>query len=195
MTIKLLRRGGVLAALLLAGLAAQAALKEGALAPPFSTQAARAGQALPYSLQEQLARGPVVVYFYPSAFTGGCNLQARGFADRLEQFAAAGASVVGVSLDSLARLKDFSADADTCAGKLTVASDADGRIARAYELAVREAQPGRKDTRGAEIDHGYAERTTFVVGRDGRIAAAIGGVTPVENVELALAAVRKLAAR
>ena len=111
-----------------------------------------------------------------------------------EAFTAAGATVVGVSLDSIERLRTFSADPEYCAGKVAVASDADGRIAKAYDLAVRAAQPGRKDTRGAELDHGFAERTTFVVRPDGKIAATIGGVTPVENVEQALATVRRLAA-
>jgi len=170
-----------------------AALKEGDAAPAFTARASLAGQAFDYSLKDSLKKGPVVVYFYPSAFTNGCNLQARAFAVRHEQFAAAGASIVGVSLDNIARLNDFSADPQYCAGKIAVASDADGRIARAYDLAVREASAGRKDTRGADIDHGSVERTTFIVTPDGKVAATVGGLTPVENVERALQAVQKLA--
>jgi peroxiredoxin len=179
---------------LLGSLSAHAALKEGDAAPAFSAQAALAGKTLDYKLAEALKQGPVVVYFYPSAYTNGCNIQARTFAVNQEAFTAAGATVVGVSLDSIERLRTFSADPEYCAGKVAVASDADGRIAKAYDLAVRAAQPGRKDTRGAELDHGFAERTTFVVRPDGKIAATIGGVTPVENVEQALATVRRLAA-
>jgi peroxiredoxin len=171
-----------------------AALKEGDAAPAFTAPASQAGKAFDFSLKENLKNGPVVVYFYPSAFTGGCNLQAHTFAVNQEKFAAAGATIVGVSLDSIARLNDFSADPEYCAGKIAVASDSDGRIAKAYDLAVRAAVAGRKDTRGADIDHGSAERTTFVVTRDGKVAATVGGLTPVANVERALEAVQKLAA-
>lgn len=173
---------------------AQAALKEGDVAPDFTTQAALAGKTFSFSLKETLKKGPVVVYFYPSAYTHGCNIQAHTFAEKHDQFVAAGATIVGVSLDSLARLKEFSADPDFCAGKLVVASDADGRIAKAYALKVGEAVAGAKDTRGVEIDHGFAERTTFVVKPDGKIAATIGGLSPAANVDQALLKVRQLGA-
>lgn len=185
---------------LLAGLSASAfalpaaaALQEGQTAPDFKAQASLAGKAYAYSLQEALRKGPVVVYFYPSAFTGGCNLQAHTFAENIEKFAAAGASVVGVSLDSIERLNDFSADPQYCAGKLAVASDADGKIARSFDLSVTDAPAGRKDTRGRDIDHGRTERTTFIVTPDGKIAATVGGIAPDVNVQKALEAVQKLA--
>jgi len=170
-----------------------AALKEGEAAPAFQLQASLAGKAFSYSLKDALKSGPVVVYFYPSAYTNGCNLQAHTFAVNYEKFRETGASVVGVSLDSIARLNDFSADPDYCAGKLPVASDADGRVARAFELAVRDAATGRTDTRGKEIDHGFAERTTFVVTPDGKIAATIGGLAPAQNVDKALEVVQAIA--
>ncbi|HEX6707634.1 MAG TPA: peroxiredoxin [Albitalea sp.] len=173
---------------------AGAALKEGDNAPAFSAPASLAGKTFSYSLQDALKKGPVVVYFYPAAFTGGCSVQAHLFAVQHDKFTAAGASIVGVSLDSIERLNEFSADPESCAGKIAVASDAGGRIARRFDLVVREAVAGRKDTRGAEIDHGYAERTTFVVTPDGRVAATVGGLGPVENVQRALEAVQKLAA-
>jgi peroxiredoxin Q/BCP len=176
-------------------LPASAALKAGDAAPAFATQASLAGKAFNFSLGDALRKGPVVVYFYPSAYTGGCNVQAHAFAVNQEKFAALGASIVGVSLDNIARLNDFSADPDYCAGKIAVASDADGRIARSYDLAVRDAVAGRRDTRGNDIDHGFAERTTFIVTPDGRIAAVVGGLAPGANVEQALAAVQKLASR
>lgn len=171
-----------------------AALKEGDAAPAFSAQASLAGKSFTYSLKDSLAKGPVVVYFYPSAFTAGCNIQAHAFSVNYDKFAAAGATVVGVSLDSIARLNEFSADADYCAGKLAVASDADGRIARAFDLKVAAAKQGAKDTRGLEIDHGFAERTTFIVKRDGTVAAVVGGVSPEANVERALELVQRLSA-
>jgi peroxiredoxin len=186
----------LVAAVLAASIAlpAAAALKEGDSAPAFTAQASQAGKAFGYSLKDALKKGPVVVYFYPSAYTGGCNVQAHAFAVNQEKFAAAGASIVGVSLDSIARLNDFSADPQYCAGKIAVASDADGRIAKSYDLAVKEAAPGRKDTRGIDIDHGFAERTTFIVTPDGKVAAVVGGLAPGANVEQALQAVQKLAA-
>src|SRR6201987_1975289 len=143
-----------------------AALKAGDAAPDFSTQASMAGKAFPFSLADALKKGPVVVYFYPSAFTGGCNIQAPTFAVNHDKFVAAGATVVGVSLDSIARLNDFSADPNYCAGKFPVVADADGQIARSYDLQVKEIAAGKKDTRGIESDHATTERTTFVVTPD-----------------------------
>ncbi|MTW01546.1 redoxin domain-containing protein [Duganella ginsengisoli] len=176
----------------IASLPAYAALKEGDAAPSFTAQASKAGKAFEFSLKDALKKGPVVVYFYPSAYTGGCNVQAHTFAVNHDKFTAAGATVVGVSLDSIARLNDFSADPNYCAGKFPVAADADGRIARSYDLAIREAAPGKKDTRGIDIDHATTERTTFIVTPDGRIAAAVGGLTPAANVEKALETVQQL---
>ena len=188
---KLMLAAATLAAL--GALPAHAALKAGDNAPGFTTQASQAGKAFEFSLKDALKKGPVVVYFYPSAFTGGCNVQAHTFAVNHEKFAAAGATVVGVSLDSIARLNDFSADPNYCAGKFPVAADADGRIARSYDLAIREAAPGKKDTRGLDIEHATTERTTFIVTPDGRIAATVGGLTPAANVEKALETVQQLA--
>ncbi|MES3022217.1 MAG: redoxin domain-containing protein [Pseudomonadota bacterium] len=175
-------------------LPASAALKVGDSAPPFSARAALAGKAFDFSLKQSLRKGPVVVYFFPAAFTNGCNIQAHGFAQRQAQFAAAGATVVGVSLDTIGRLAEFSADPAYCGGKVVVASDVDGAIAAAYALNVRQAVAGKTDTRGAAIEHGLAERATFVVGRDGRIAGVIAGVDPEANVGQALALAQTLAA-
>jgi peroxiredoxin Q/BCP len=171
---------------------AQAALKSGDAAPDFDAQASLAGKASGYSLKEALKKGPVVVYFYPSAYTSGCNVQAHAFAVNNEKFAAAGASIIGVSLDSITRLNDFSKDPEYCNSKFPVASDADGRIAKSYDLAVKEGRAGLKDTRGVDIDHGFAERTTFVVSPDGKVAATIGGMSPQDNVAKALEAVQSL---
>jgi len=190
-------QGALLASLLsgAASLPAVAALKEGQAAPAFQAEASLAGKTFPFSLAEALKKGPVVVYFYPSAFTGGCNIQAHTFAENYDQFAAAGASIIGVSLDNITRLNDFSADPNTCAGKIPVASDIDGKIAKSYELTVKEAAAGRKDSRGVEIDHGFAERTTFIVTPDGKVAATLGGLAPADNVAKALEVVQKLSAR
>ena len=172
-------------------LSALAALEAGDTAPNFEAKASLAGKAFDFSLRDALDEGLVVVYFYPSAFTGGCNIQAHEFAVNMDKFAAAGASVIGVSLDSIERLNDFSADPEYCADKLAVASDPTGAIAESYNLSVRDGREGMKDTRGVELDHGFAERVTFIVTPDGEIAETIGGVSPMENVQKSLEAVRR----
>ncbi|HEX4025420.1 MAG TPA: peroxiredoxin [Steroidobacteraceae bacterium] len=176
-------------------LPAIAALKAGDAAPVFTAKASLGGKAFNYSLKRALTKGPVVVYFFPSAYTGGCNIEAHTFAVNVGKFAAAGASIIGVSLDSIGRLNDFSKDPNYCAGKFPTASDPDGKIAKSFDLAVHDALPGMKDTRGIEINHGFAERTTFIVNPDGTIAATVGGVAPADNVEKALAAVQSLNAK
>jgi peroxiredoxin len=174
-------------------LSAAAALEEGDMAPDFSAPASLDGKVFDFSLKEARAKGPVVVYFYPSAFTGGCSLQAHTFAENYEKFAAAGASIIGVSMDSIERLNDFSSDPEYCAGKIAVASDADGGIARSYELKIHDAPEGMKDSRGAAINHDFIERTTFIVTSDGEVAATVGNVSPFDNVTKSLEIVQQLA--
>ena len=188
----------ILAGLVLSGALAQpafAALKQGDKAPDFTAPASLAGKEFNFALKDALKKGPVVVYFYPAAFTGGCNLQAHAFSENSDKFAAAGASIIGVSLDKIATLNQFSADPQYCAGKIPVASDADGKIAKSYDLQVREAKPGAKNTRGDEIDHGFAERTTFVVTPNGTVAATISNLSPADNVAKALEAVQQVKGR
>ena len=173
-------------------LSAQAALEAGDSAPAFDAPASLDGKAFDFSLASALEKGTVVVYFYPSAYTSGCNIQAHEFSTHMDAFKAAGASVIGVSLDSIDRHNDFSADPDYCAGNLAVASDPTGAIAKSYDLSVRDAVEGAADTRGVEIGHGFAERVTFIVTPDGKIAETIGGVSPMENVKMTLEAVQRL---
>jgi peroxiredoxin len=185
---------------LFAALPSFASLKQGDTAPDFKAQASLAGKEFTYSLRDALKKGAVVVYFYPAAFTGGCNLQAHTFAENHDKFVAAGASVIGVSLDSIARLNDFSADPKYCAGKLPVASDEKGEIAKSFGVEVIDSYQGQavakmKDSRGNEVGHSMAERTTFIVGRDGKIVATIGGVEGDANAEQALAVVQRMAAK
>ncbi len=177
-----------------AAVPALAALKAGEPAPEFSAQASLAGKAFDFVLADALKKGPVVVYFYPSAFTEGCNVEAHTFSVHKGDFDSAGATIIGVSLDSITRLNAFSADPKYCAGKIAVASDADGKIVRAYQLKVESAAEPFKDTRGIVVDHAFAERTTFIVTQDRKIYATIGGVTPTDNVAAALKAVRRLSA-
>src|SRR6476661_6370096 len=169
---------------------ASAALKQGDKAPDFSAKASLAGKEFDFSLKSALAKGPVVVYFYPSAFTGGCNIEAHTFAENKEKFDALHASIIGVSADSIARLNAFSADPQYCAGKIAVASDADGAIAKSFGLNRNAARAGMKDTRGEDVDHELTERTTFIVTPDYKIAAmfstADDKISPAEHVAKSL---------
>ena len=174
-----------------------AALKQGDKAPDFSARASLAGKEFAFSLKDALKKGPVVVYFYPSAFTGGCNIEAHTFAENKEKFDALGASIIGVSADNIARLNAFSADPQYCAGKIAVASDADRTIAKSYNLTKMDLKPGIKDTRGETIDHDFTERTTFVITPDFKVAATLSTaddkISPAEHVAKSLAVVQQLA--
>lgn len=183
----------------LMGLPVSAALKVGETAPDFSARASLAGKEFSFSLGKALKKGPVVVYFYPSAFTKGCDLEAHTFAEDAEKFEAARATIIGVSADSIARLNAFSADPNYCAGKFPVASDADHKIAKSYNLTATSFKPGMKDVRGVEIDHDFIERVTFVIGKDHKVIATFSSkedkLSPDQHVEKALAIVQKLASR
>ena len=180
----------------LAGLTAQAALKPGDAAPDFSARASLAGKEFNFSLAEALKKGPAVVYFYPSAYTKGCDLEAHTFAVEKDKFDAAGATIIGVSADSIARLNQFSADPDYCAGKFPVSSDTDRKIANSYNLSVAAAKAGMKDVRGVDIDHDFIERVTYVIGKDHKIIATLSSVddkiSPDQHVAKALEMVQKL---
>ncbi len=176
---------------------ALAALKTGEKAPDFTAKASLAGKETTFSLKDALKKGPVVVYFYPSAFTQGCNIEAHTFSENKEKFDAAHASIIGVSQDSIARLNMFSADPEYCAGKIMVASDPDGAIAKSYGLTKSDPRAGMKDVKGMEIDHAFTERTTFIVKPDGSISSVFSSnddkVSPAQHVEKSLAAVQALA--
>jgi peroxiredoxin Q/BCP len=176
-----------------------AALKPADQAPDFSARASLAGKEFGFSLQDALKKGPVVVYFYPSAYTQGCDIEAHTFAQEKEKFDSAGATIIGVSADSITRLNQFSADPDYCAGKFPVASDPDHKISNSYNLTAAAARAGMKDVRGVEIDHDFVERTTFVIGKDHKIVATLSSaddkITPAQHVQKALEIVQKLASR
>ena len=176
-----------------------AALKPPDQAPDFSARASLAGKEFGFSLQDALKKGPVVVYFYPSAYTQGCDVEAHTFAQDKDKFDSAGATIIGVSADSIARLNQFSADPDYCAGKFPVASDPDHKISTSYNLTAAAARAGMKDVRGVEIDHDFVERTTFVIGKDHKIVATLSSaedkITPAQHVQKALEIVQKLASK
>jgi len=176
----------------LSGFAQTKMLAKGDVAPVFSAQASQAGKEFNFSMKNALAKGPVVVYFYPSAYTGGCDAEAHAFAEMKEKFTAAGATIIGVSGDDINRLNTFSADPDYCAGKFAVASDADGKIAASYGLTMGAVRAGMKDVRGIEINHGFIPRTTYVIGKNGKVVEVFSSISPTEHVEKSLAIVKTL---
>ena len=171
-------------------------LSKGSTAPMFTAKASQSGNEFDFSLKEALAKGPVVVYFYPSAYTGGCDLEAHTFAQLMDTFTAAGATIIGVSADDIERLKSFSSSPEYCAGKFPVASDPEGKIAASYGLNLKPAQAGAKDVRGVEITHGFIPRTTFVIDKNQKIVAVFSSetdhISPDEHVKKSLEIVTKL---
>ncbi|HEY9363244.1 MAG TPA: redoxin domain-containing protein, partial [Chitinophagaceae bacterium] len=107
----------------LSGFVQSQPLSKGSIAPTFSSEATRAGKEFHFSMKDAVAKGPVVVYFFPSAYTGGCDLEAHTFATLIDKFKEAGTTVIGISADDIQRLNSFSADPDFCAGTFPIASD------------------------------------------------------------------------
>lgn len=178
------------------GFAQSPALAKGYAAPLFTADASLAGKEVNFSLKDALARGPVVVYFYPAAYTGGCDLEAHTFAEFKDKFTAAGATIIGVSADNIQRLNVFSSDPDYCAGKFPVASDPGGKIAATYGLKLIPPKAGVKDIKGRQVTHGFIPRTTFVINKKGTIVAIFSSktdkISPDEHVKESLAIVKKL---
>ena len=172
-------RSTLCAALWLYAAHTHAALQVGDAAPAFTTPAAVAGQAFEFDLRATLKKGPVVLYFFPKAFTQGCTMEAHAFAEATPQFAALGATVVGMSHDDIDTLKRFSTDA--CRDRFAVASDPAARTIRAYDAAAA-ANPAR------------ADRISYVIGQDGTIQFVHSGSDPDAHVAQTLTAVQKLRA-
>jgi peroxiredoxin len=150
-----------------------AALKPGVQAPDFTTQATLAGKPFTFALAEALKAGPVVLYFYPAAFTHGCTIEAHEFAEATEKFKALGATVIGVSHDSIDTLNKFSVT--ECRNKFAVASDADQKISKAYDATL--------------LMTSYSNRTSYVIAPTGKILYAYTALSPDKHVENTMAAV------
>jgi thioredoxin-dependent peroxiredoxin len=163
------------AALILTATGAQAALQPGAKAPPFRTTAAMGGKTFAFELAAQLKKGPVVLYFYPAAFTPGCTIEARQFAEAVDDFNAQGATVIGVSRDSIDKLQRFSVT--ECRSKFAVASDSDGKITKAYDAVLK-------------IKPEYADRTSYVISPQGVVLYEYTALSPDKHVSNTLAAVK-----
>jgi peroxiredoxin len=178
------------------GFAQSKMLAKGDAAPVFTAPASLAGNEFDFSLKKALEKGAVVVYFYPSAYTGGCDAEAHAFAELKDKFTAARATIIGVSADDIQRLNSFSSDPNYCAGKFPVASDAGGKIAATYGLGFSPPKLGIKDVRGQDLTHGFIPRTTFVINKEGKIVAILSSetdhISPTDHVEKALAIVKGL---
>jgi peroxiredoxin len=154
-----------------------AALPDGHAAPDFTAQASLAGKSFTFSLADALKKGPVVLYFYPAAFTPGCTVEAHDFAEATDKFKALGATVIGVSHDSIDTLNKFSVS--ECRNKFAVAADTDQSIMKSYD-AVLTAKPE------------YANRTSYVIARNGTIVYSYTAMKPDQHVANTMAAVQKL---
>jgi thioredoxin-dependent peroxiredoxin len=152
-----------------------AALDVGESAPEFSTVAARAGKPFQFSLSAALAKGPVVLYFFPAAFSAGCSLEAHSFAEAIADFESLGATVVGVSRDDIEVLSRFSTQA--CNGKFAVASDETLAIAKSFD-AVMQSRPD------------YANRVSYVIAPSGKVVYSYLSLDPNRHVSNTLAALR-----
>jgi thioredoxin-dependent peroxiredoxin len=156
---------------------ALASLNVGDNAPPFTLPASMGGQVFDFDLASALKKGPVVLYFYPAAFTKGCTIEAHDFADAIDQYKALGATVIGVSHDTIDVLNKFSVS--ECRSKFPVAADADLKVAAAYD-AILKAAPK------------YADRTSYVIAKDGKIAYVYSSLNPDKHVENTLLALKQL---
>ncbi|QGZ61750.1 peroxiredoxin [Paraburkholderia acidisoli] len=159
---------------------AQATLKPGDPAPDFTTQASLGGKTYTYSLASQLKKGPVVVYFYPAAFTKGCTIEAHEFADAVDEYKKYGATVIGVSHDNIDTLTKFSVS--ECRSKFPVAADADSKIIQSYDAAM-------------PMHASMANRVSYVIAPDGKILYEYTSLSPDQHVENTLRAVKEWAAQ
>jgi len=152
-----------------------AALNPGDAAPDFTTQASLAGVPFKFSLADALKSGPVVLYFYPAAFSHGCTIEAHEFAEATDKFKAMGATVIGVSHDPIDTLNKFSVS--DCRNKFAVASDADQKITKEYDATL--------------FFTSYSNRTSYVISPAGKIIYAYSALSPDKHVENTMAAVAK----
>ena len=155
---------------------AQAALDIGEKAPDFAVPAALAGQRYQFSLAASLAQGPVVLYFFPAAFSVGCSAEAHEFAESIDKYKALGATVIGVSTDDIETQVKFSTQ--SCAGKFPVASDAAKTVIKSYDAAMM-------------ILPAYANRISYVIAPDGSIVYSYQSLNPSKHVTNTLAALQE----
>jgi len=167
---------GALAMIFASSVGAYASLSPGAVAPDFTTQATLGDSVFSFSLKDALKKGPVVLYFYPAAFTKGCTAEAHEFAEATPQFAALGATVIGISQDKIDVLEKFATS--ECRKKFAVASDGDGAISKAYDAVLL-----------MSAIH-YSARTSYAISPDGKIIGVWSAMDPDAHVGHMLEAVK-----
>ncbi|MDB5026973.1 MAG: redoxin family protein [Candidatus Eremiobacteraeota bacterium] len=173
--------GALIALAATAGVGARVAtahLEHGAVAPPFALQAAEGGNVATIELKSALAKGPVVLYFFPKSFTTGCTVEAHLFSEHIADYKKLGAQVIGVSGDDIATQKRFSTE--ECRSAFLVASDPGLKVAKEYDAALAP---------------GYANRTSYVIASDGTVAYSYTSLDPSKHVANTLDALRALAAK
>jgi peroxiredoxin Q/BCP len=153
---------------------AWAALQVGASAPDFTAPASLAGKDYSFVLADALKQGPVVVYFYPKAFTKGCTVEAHLFAEAMDQYKALGATVIGVSGDEIDTLHKFSQS--ECGGKFPVAADTDSKIMTAYDAKLPLVN--------------YASRISYVITPDSKVIYSYSAMDPSQHVANTLKAIK-----
>src|ERR1700729_1468847 len=165
--------------IVLAGLAAapaHAALAVGAKAPDFDVKAAEAGKEFDFSLADALKKGPVVLYFFPAAFTTGCTIEAHEFAEATDGFKALGATVIGVTSGNAARVTEFSSV--ECRNKFAVAADPAQKVIKAYHAVLKQKPE-------------YSDRTSYVIAPDHTILMTYTDLNPDKHVDMAMDAAKK----
>lgn len=155
-----------------------AQLEQGATAPQFAADGFLAGQPFSFDLKDALKNGPVVLYFFPAAFTPGCNLEASLFADAADDFEAAGATLIGATAGNTDQLSEFSEK--HCANKFPVVSASDDVIA-AYDVALEQRE-------------GWTDRTSYVIAPDGSITLSYSDLQPTDHIQKTLDAVKAMSA-
>lgn len=155
---------------------ALASLQVGAAAPDFKTQASLGGKVFDFNLADALKKGPVVLYFYPAAFTKGCTIEAHDFAEAIDQYTKLGATVIGISHDTIDTLNKFSVS--ECRSKFAVAADPQLTVAKQYD-AVLARNPA------------YADRTSYVIAPNGKIIYTYTNLDPSQHVANTLQALQQ----
>src|ERR1700712_4349546 len=175
--MKNLAAAASLLALLAVPTLASAALKPGETAPSFSTKASLAGKEFDFNLDAALKKGPVVLYFFPAAFTSGCTTEAHLFAAASDDYAKAGATLIGITAGNIDRVQEFSVS--ECRNKFPVAADPGAAIAKSYKSKM-------------VIGPAWSDRTSYVIGRDHKVAYVYSALSPDKHVANTLAAVKTM---
>lgn len=159
---------------------AYAALKVGQTAPDFTLKAALGGHESTFNLKAALTKGPVVLFFFPAAFTPGCTIEARAFAEATDEFNKNGATVIGVTAGNIDRVAEFSKV--ECRDKFAVAADPGAAVAKTYDSIFAQRPE-------------WSDRTSYVVGRDGKIVFVHSDLNPSEHVKTTMEVVKALKAK